>query len=334
MSKYIPDVVVAHHPCDDGWISAMVVASYYKHMLDKITFVAGNYANEDADYWREIVADKNVLVVDFSFKGAVKELIETAAASVVILDHHVTAKNNIDPDVIVEGLNVKTVTDMLADNKVLATFDMSRCGSMLAWNFFYPDSEPPTLVTYIDDQDRGVRKLPNAEEFTYWLRSQKVYKDYKNVGFLTSLSDSKKYKEAIDNGRAVKAYADIVVEDTIKGMSVGMLAIDGVEKEVRCGFTLAPYPIASTVASSALTQLPLDIAIVFYQVPELDQKRYGISVRSIKNSNYARLFAESVGGGGHDPAAGANFLDAQFLDLLSEMLFSSDSASTVIGEEA
>jgi oligoribonuclease NrnB/cAMP/cGMP phosphodiesterase (DHH superfamily) len=90
------------------------------------------------------VRDREVYVVDFSFKRAVCERLNQAAKKFVVLDHHKSAEEEL------RGLPY-------------AFFDMERSGAGLAWDYF--SREPrPWLVDYVEDRDLWRFRLMNSKE--------------------------------------------------------------------------------------------------------------------------------------------------------------------------
>src|SRR5262249_36559237 len=51
------------------------------------------------------------------------------------------------------------------------SFDLTKCGAMLAWEHYFPDKEPPPFFRYIQDRDLWANKLPGSREFSLGLRS-------------------------------------------------------------------------------------------------------------------------------------------------------------------
>src|SRR3546814_16483907 len=84
------------------------------------------------------------------------------ASSIIILDHHKTAAEDLAPFSFAsqpERFTLATATLMLADLQrgnyppILALFDMARSGAMLAWNFAHPAEPAPALIAAIQDRD-------------------------------------------------------------------------------------------------------------------------------------------------------------------------------------
>jgi hypothetical protein len=83
---WTPDTVIYHDNCADGFGAAWACWMRWRNACQ---YVPASYGQ--APPYAE-VAGKNVLIVDFSYRRSVLEEIGGQAASVVILDHHKTAK--------------------------------------------------------------------------------------------------------------------------------------------------------------------------------------------------------------------------------------------------
>lgn len=107
------DHVLFHKNCNDGFGSAFAVWYWFKlnhpNKLKTITFLACSYQDESP-----ILQDKNILIVDFSFSESVTLNLIKNNKSLLIIDHHKTAEENL--------LNIPK------ENKI---FDMSHSGAYL-----------------------------------------------------------------------------------------------------------------------------------------------------------------------------------------------------------
>lgn len=135
------NLCIYHGNCADGFAAATVTRiALGSHRVD---FHAGVYQDPPPD-----VKGRSVIMVDFSYKR--QTLLEMAqqAKSIVILDHH------------------KSAADDLVDlpENVQAHFDMSRSGCMMAFDYFNPGAEPPPLLRHIQDRDLWKFELDGTRE--------------------------------------------------------------------------------------------------------------------------------------------------------------------------
>ncbi|HMZ57121.1 MAG TPA: phosphohydrolase [Accumulibacter sp.] len=132
-------VCIYHGNCADGFGAAWVV----RKAIGEIEFHPGTYGQPPPD-----VTGKDVVMVDFSYKRAVLLEMAAKANSILLLDHH------------------KTAAEELFDlpENVMVNFDMSRSGAMLAWDYFFPGQEPPPLLLHIEDRDLWRFELPYTRQ--------------------------------------------------------------------------------------------------------------------------------------------------------------------------
>ncbi len=115
------------------------------------------------------VAGKDVVLVDFSYKYDVLTEMSFRASSLLVLDHHKSAAEDL-----ARLPPVKSQVDWSGPVRgwcygqnmphVGALFDMDRSGAMIAWDFFHPGEEPPPLLWHIQDRDLWQFKLSGTRE--------------------------------------------------------------------------------------------------------------------------------------------------------------------------
>ena len=158
-------LVIYHYPCDDGFGAAWIIN---KALNGAVEFHPGIYGKPPPD-----VTDRDVILVDFSYKKDVLEEMKKVAGTILILDHHKTAEEDLadwpklDP--------TTTLNEFAAmanpENRFFALFDMTRSGAGIAWDFFNPGQPRPLFVEYLEDRDLWKKKLGYGDEFTIALRS-------------------------------------------------------------------------------------------------------------------------------------------------------------------
>src|SRR5581483_9512721 len=86
------DLVLYHDNCYDGWCSAWIAGK----VLDKnkVQFVAVDHGDEKID--RLDIKDKDILMLDFSYKRPVLERILAKCKTLTVIDHHKSALTEID----------------------------------------------------------------------------------------------------------------------------------------------------------------------------------------------------------------------------------------------
>lgn len=126
-------LVIYHGNCADGFGAAWVFARHGDQPFD---FYPGVYQEPPPD-----VTGRRVYLVDFSYKRAVVEQMLTTAENVTLLDHHVTALEDLKP--------------LFDRGEIGGTLHCTtkHSGAMIAWNFWCHGVEPPPLLRCIEDRD-------------------------------------------------------------------------------------------------------------------------------------------------------------------------------------
>lgn len=144
---------IYHGNCADGFGAAWVVR---RALGADVEFHAGVYQTPPPD-----VTGRDVIMVDFSYKRPVLEQMISACRSMIVLDHHKTA---IDDLAFLPAAfdNWESHKD-LEKHKAVAVFDLERSGAGIAWDFFNDDVRP-LLIDHIEDRDLWRFALPGTRE--------------------------------------------------------------------------------------------------------------------------------------------------------------------------
>ncbi|HQR13008.1 MAG TPA: DHHA1 domain-containing protein [Nitrospira sp.] len=143
LSASPPTLILYHAECADGFGAAWAIWRRYpgaeyrpvKHGEAPPANLAGHH----------------IVMVDFSYNRATLEAMAKDAASLVVLDHHITAEQ------------------ALADLPY-AYFDLNKSGAVLGWEWAH-DEPAPWLLRYIQDKDLWHWALPNSREISAALAS-------------------------------------------------------------------------------------------------------------------------------------------------------------------
>jgi len=258
------ELCIYHGNCADGFGGALVLYMFYGK--EEVEFHPGVYQEPPPD-----IAGRDVILVDFSYKREV--LIEMAdkAKSIVILDHHQSAQE--------ELIN-------LPDN-VEAYFDMSKSGAVMAWKYYFPALQIPQLFLHIQDRDLWTFKLAGTREIQACLFSYPYTFELWEKLLHTDLSDL--YKEGTALLRKHMKDVTYLIKraaytDTLAGYEVPFLN--------------APYMYSSDAGHIMGKDKPF--AVCYYETK--DARIY--SLRSSDTGVDVAKIATSFGGGGHKHAAG------------------------------
>lgn len=156
---------IYHGNCADGFGAAWAV----RKALPEMDFHPGVYGDAPPD-----VTGRDVIMVDFSYKRAALDQMAQSAASILILDHHKTAQEDLAPFAIEQcggaRLAYADVPGLFSDLReidrppVVALFDMNRSGATMAWDCFHYGEARPPLLDHIEDRDLWLFKLEGTRE--------------------------------------------------------------------------------------------------------------------------------------------------------------------------
>jgi len=141
-------VVMYHSPCFDGFTAAWVAKKALDLLPEQVTYHPINYG--DKPPLDLIDSQTQVVLVDFSFPLEVMKQIIDKAAHTLVLDHHQSAQQALEPLVGYAGCTIQ--------------FDMNRSGAGLAWDWYHPGVARPPLVAYVEDRDLWRFKLQDSRE--------------------------------------------------------------------------------------------------------------------------------------------------------------------------
>lgn len=254
---------IYHANCQDGFGAAFAV---WKRFGAAVTFYPGRFEQPPPS-----VVGQEVIIVDFSYPPAVLTAMAAEAASVLILDHHLTAEQNLAP--------------LLAAGVVSGQFDQHRSGAGMAWDWFFPGQPRPPLLDYIEDRDLWRHALPDSRAVSLALRVHPL-----DFNVWDGLMDG---VEALrTQGRVILSYNEQRIAE-LKPLARRTL-IGGHDV-----LTInAPGYLASDLANQLAQGEPF--AAVYFDAPD---GRH-VSLRSAAQGLNVAAIAEAYGGGGHFHAAG------------------------------
>jgi oligoribonuclease NrnB/cAMP/cGMP phosphodiesterase (DHH superfamily) len=286
-------LVIFHANCTDGYAAAWAA---WKKFGNDAEYRAWSY--DQAPPSADMLAGRDVFIVDFSFKSSVLYLMAGSARMITLLDHHATAKDDLQH---------------LIDhpiNNVFITFDMARSGAALSWDFFHNaglNGDKPQLIWYVMDRDLWRWDLPHSKEInTIISRTPNTFEAFNELAFAL---DGSQRGDVVNRGAAMLSYEKalvtslcskatrlkvIIVENAIDGRSeIGvMIANTACLGSEVCHELLDKNPTA-TVAATYFDKVDVD---------GRDGKRVW-SLRSRRDYDCSKL-AKAMGGGGHPQACG------------------------------
>ena len=256
------NICIYHGNCADGFSGAWVVR---RALGDGVEFHAGIYQTPPPD-----VRGKNVVLVDFSYKRQAMEKIIAEAESVLVLDHHKTAADDLKN---LDGAEV--------------VFDMERAGSKIAWDYYFPTETPPPVLLHVEDRDLWRFALPKTREI-----QANIFSYHYDFAVWERLMNSDPAVLAIE-GEAIerKHFKDIA---ELLGVVQRRMVIGGINVPV----ANLPYTLVSDAAHKMAQGEAF--AGCYWDTP----KGRVFGLRSANDGMDVSEIAKQYGGGGHRNAAG------------------------------
>lgn len=265
-------IVIYHKNCKDGIASAWVAHKYFNDIAEFIAYddwkVLPEYITNHAD-----LKNTEVYIIDFSFEKETLLSLESKCKKLVVLDHHIGAKEAIE--------SVK--------EHMYGTKDS---GCMLAWKYFYPNEKIPLAIQYVSDSDTWTNEMPDYKyinSYVYRSDSELTIESFNNL-FL-ELENTDKFQEIKKIGKYLRENYEENVNTYIK--KAELINFDGYEVYA----VNAPSEIRSELGHELAIKTNSFSVIYYY----LDGK-WKVSLRSIKDFDVS-IIAKNHGGGGHKNAA-------------------------------
>lgn len=255
-------ICIYHGNCADGFGAAWAV----RKALGDIEFYAGKYQESPPD-----VAGKDVIMVDFSYKRPVLLEMAAKANSILILDHH------------------KIAAEDLVDlpSNVVAKFDMTRSGAMLTWVHFFPDQAPPSLLLHIEDRDLWRFALQKTREI-----QANVFSYPYDFQIWDELMATEAATLAIEGSAIERKHFKDIKE--LIGATTRYMAIGGYRVRV----ANLPYTMSSDAGHELAKGMPFGAC--YWDTPN----GRVLSLRSTDDGVDVSVIAKMYGGGGHRNASG------------------------------
>lgn len=277
--------IIYHNNCYDGvtaaYIAFRALDPAFEGMVSDVEYLPFNYSDKPPD-----IKDKDVYIIDFSFKREVMKQLAIDANSLVCLDHHKTAEEALI------GLEKEILLE--TGKEINITFDMNRSGAGLAWDYFFPTNTRPHLVNYVEDRDLWKFALPNSKKINAFIQSF----DINLESWIFNVAppfDYKSLEEIVKEGESLLRLEEKYIKQ---------IAYNARLKKI--GGYIAPYVetniLMSEVCDYLIKNYPGNYPFAFYSFYRKDGKiQYGMRSRSDFDVS---IIAKQFGGGGHKQAAG------------------------------
>ncbi|WP_269581988.1 DHHA1 domain-containing protein [Roseibium sp. Sym1] len=293
-------ICLYHGNCADGFTAAWIVRNALGECVE---FIPATHGSEPPD-----VTGAEVIIVDFSYKRQVLLEMAKEAESVLVLDHHKTAQEDLTAG---EGIidisgwsrpwgisrhRLNAAQDQLEGAmhaNIYVEFDMERSGAQMVWDFFNLDQPRKRFVDFVGDRDLWHFKMPCSRQVAATVFSYPYTFDAWD--HLDTLISSDIYLAGVvAQGDAILRKHDKDVAELLEATTRTMV-IGGVEVPV----ANLPYTMSSDAANLLAEKAPFG-ACYF---DNKEGKRV-FSLRSSENGADVAEIAARYGGGGHKNAAG------------------------------
>ncbi|MFA5567483.1 MAG: DHHA1 domain-containing protein [Trueperaceae bacterium] len=278
-------LVIYHGNCADGFTAAWLANIYFNSKSDPGSVSPDDWVvDHHAGVYGEpppAVDGRHVFVLDFSYPRDVMCDMIDRAESVTIIDHHVTAIQELAP-----------LFHVYPEDKLRLVLSDRRSGAYLTSKFFWPDREPMEMVRLVDDRDRWVFADERTRPFHASLFSFEYTPSNWNRVYRTPIEELVAEGEAIDRKhmKDIKELLDVMtlwVE--IAGLRVPAANLSYISASDACHELLQRHPEAPFAAS---------------WFKRKDGKAV-VSLRSRTGSDVdVGQIAKALGGGGHKHSSG------------------------------
>lgn len=308
--------------CPDGICSAWVVS---KAIGSKDYQLLGDSYLNNGDYNEQyslpfVLTGRRVILVDFSYPRHIMQHICNLAREVVVLDHHKSRG--------------EFLLSMRLEDQIKGGFDINECGSTFAWKYFSCDIKkpgffpkglwqrvsmlslklfgrgfidaPPWFLSYVRQRDIGADgyydgAIPESEAIGIAMsrRRGKAGVGSETFKFFDELCEASE-EELINEGFPDIKKRDEAIQDFLKEWETNpemMQVADWQVPALKCPEHLhKDYSMVGSAGARRWQQYPF-VAVITNDATK-------ISLRSRSGGMDVSEIAKSLGGGGHENAAG------------------------------
>ncbi len=288
-SRDDPDpLVIFHGACPDGFAAALAAWRYFQ---GRATFLGLDHGEVTSVDDLPSLAGRAVYILDFSFDAALLSAVSQQASKLVMLDHHQSAAQKL------KNFNCPCG---------VVHFDLEKSGACLAWEFFFPETELPELVRFVQDRDLWLWRNPQSPAYLAALDMEPF--DFERWDDLVHMSATQQ-QSFIERGQALAAQFEKIASGIAEcARDVVFNGIPGLMANAPAVFhSLVGHLLAQRSGSFAL----------LWTMDQHGELRCGL--RSVAPFDCIAL-AESMGGGGHAQACGFRMSRARLPELLNGRL--------------
>lgn len=285
-------VAIYHQNCKDGTTAAAIFLQAIPHIA--LFPLSHGYTKDDlATIIEHLTPDTTLYIVDFSLSHDDLVAVAEHAKEVIILDHHISAKEDLEKAA-------------MESKKITYTFDNNRSGASLAWLHLHPDESLPELVQLVEYSDTGNWHKDERTKYTNAYITPKVNQPEAMVPAL-SLPFEDIITKAEEMDELIRYLIDSYVEKT-EPITLTM----GEHTVIGYNMGLSTQILKSSIGSILARKHNQTVAIF-----RITGDNVRIAFRGIDEAEpSAQDLAELHGGGGHRNAAGASMPLKDFVNMI------------------
>lgn len=269
MSQPSLPLIIYHANCLDGYGSAFAAQHHFgEHGCELLAASHGEAVPE--------CRDREVYLVDFSFSRAILTQICTQAATVTIIDHHVSALKEL------EGLDQQ-------QHNLRLIFEMQHSGAVLTWRWFFPHQPVPELLLDVEDRDLWNWQRPGSEIRTAAMMSY----PYSYSQWRSWVSGEGTSQQLQQEGEAINRFRSQMIERYKKRAVIGNVA----------GYQVPIVNCPSEIASELIGALSEGHPFAAGYMDKGGKRGWSLRSHGEQGEDVS-LIAAGFGGGGHRNAAG------------------------------
>jgi len=272
MTKMPSILIIYHAQCPDGFAAALAANLWFQQQgtSREISYHAARHGTPPPD-----CNNKEVYIVDFSYKRDTLIEICKEANKVILIDHHISALKDL------ENLDQEL-------NNLHVHFDMEHSGAILTWKYFFK-STAPILFQHIEDRDIWKFELANTNDIMSAVVSHPMeFKLWKSW-----LNDENSLDKLRLEGKVLNRERNKLIHKYKKRARNGKIA----------GYNIPIVNAPSSIASDLLQELSLDKPFAASYEDREDRRVWQLRSSGEQGLDVSEI-ATQYGGGGHKRASG------------------------------
>ncbi len=263
-------LIIYHGNCLDGFGAAYAAQRHFAAQGIEAEYFAASHGEAMPE-----CAGREVYVVDFSFKRSLMKQLCDSAARVVVLDHHISAQEDLD------GLEAE-------HDNLQVVFDMARSGAVITWEYFHRTAVPQLLL-HVQDQDLWNFDLEGTRDINAALMSY----PFDFALWHEVATDAARFSTLLMEGAAINRFRHEMIESYKERAVMGRIA----------GYAVPIVNCPRAITSELVGELAVGHPFAAGYQDKGEKRSWSLRSRRNGGEDVAQV-AALFGGGGHKNAAG------------------------------